>query len=263
MQHRCRKRGISDVDGASLVTSGCYRRFVLQRDVTRERIRQAATELLAAGGREAVSTRAVSAAAGVQPAAIYRAFGDMQGLLDVVAAEGFARYLEQKRALPDDGDPVGALRLGWDLHIGFGIENPTIYVLMFGYRDNRQDRENTAAAKALSILRQLVVRVAQAGLLLVPVDQAVSMIHAAGMGAVLHTLSLPPTDRKKFDTSVLRDALLEHIISTKPSPVADDVRANAVALTTTLAAPGHDIPGGLTAGERLLLTELLNRMASR
>nr|WP_221380270.1 TetR/AcrR family transcriptional regulator [Actinoplanes polyasparticus] len=234
-----------------------------QRDATRERIRQAASELLALGGREAVSTRAVSAAARVQPAAIYRAFGDMQGLLDVVVAEGFARYLDQKRALPDDDDPVGALRAGWDLHVGFGIENPSIYVLMFEYRDNRQDRENTAAAKALAILRQLVVRVARAGVLLVPVDQAVSMIHAAGMGAVLHTLSLPAAERKAFDTSQLRDAILEHIISMKPAPVADDIRTNVITLTTTLATPGYDVPGNLTPGERLLLTELLNRMASR
>ncbi|MCA2212578.1 TetR/AcrR family transcriptional regulator [Jidongwangia harbinensis] len=231
-------------------------------DASRDRIRRAAVDLLAAGGRDAVSTRAVSAAANVQPAAIYRAFGDMQGLLDVVAEETFARYLEQKQVLPDGGDPVSALRSGWDLHVRFGIENPAVYVLIFSYRENRPDRQNTAAATALSVLRRLMVHVAQAGLLVVPVEQAVSTIHAAGMGAVLHALSLPQADRDNFDSSVLRDAVLDRILSTKANPAAGDLRANAVALATTLAAPDRDVPGGLTPGERLLLRELLNRMAS-
>src|SRR4051794_36006940 len=52
----------------------------------RDRILQAAARLLAEGGREAVSTRAVSRAAGVQAPTIYRQFGDMQGLLDAVAS---------------------------------------------------------------------------------------------------------------------------------------------------------------------------------
>ena len=42
-------------------------------------------QLLNDGGREAVSTRAVAAAAGVQPPTIYRQYGDMQGLLSAVA----------------------------------------------------------------------------------------------------------------------------------------------------------------------------------
>ncbi|MEU4559547.1 TetR/AcrR family transcriptional regulator [Actinoplanes sp. NPDC023936] len=232
-------------------------------DPSRDRIRRAAIDLLAAGGRDAVSTRAVAAAANVQPAAIYRAFGDMQGLLDVVAEETFARYLERKQAMPDGGDPVSALRSGWDVHVRFGIENPDVYVLIFGYREDRRDRENTAATTALSVLRRLVVRVAQSGLLVVPVEQAVSTIHAAGMGAVLHALSLPQSDRDDFDSSVLRDAVLDRILNTDANPVAGDLRANAVALATTLAAPDQDVPGGLTPGERLLLRELLNRMASQ
>jgi AcrR family transcriptional regulator len=46
-----------------------------------------------AGGPDAVSTWAVSAAAGVQPPVIYRLFGDKNGLLDAVASYGFESYL--------------------------------------------------------------------------------------------------------------------------------------------------------------------------
>ncbi|HLR84941.1 MAG TPA: helix-turn-helix domain-containing protein, partial [Nocardioidaceae bacterium] len=46
------------------------------RDQTRQRVIEAAIELLARDGRDAVTTRAVADAAGVQAPAIYRLFGD-------------------------------------------------------------------------------------------------------------------------------------------------------------------------------------------
>ena len=45
-------------------------------DNPRRRIVEAAVELLESGGPDAVSTRAVAAAAGMQPPAIYRLFVD-------------------------------------------------------------------------------------------------------------------------------------------------------------------------------------------
>ena len=98
----------------------------------RDRILRAAATLLAEGGREAVTTRAVSAAADAQPPTIYRQFGDMRGLLDAVAADGFARYMEVKVARGETADPVADLRAGWDAHVGFGLANPALYALMYG-----------------------------------------------------------------------------------------------------------------------------------
>ena len=70
-----------------------------QKPDARARILRAATELLATGGRDAVTTRAVSAAAGVQPPTIYRHFGDMQGLFEAVARDmRFERGVELDRA---------------------------------------------------------------------------------------------------------------------------------------------------------------------
>src|SRR3954452_18482594 len=97
---------------------------------TRTRIVTAAAALLADGGRDAVTTRAVAAAAGVQAPTIYRLFGDKTGLLDAVAEHGFQAYLGGKAA--PDGDPVECLRAGWDLHVGFGLANPGLYALMYG-----------------------------------------------------------------------------------------------------------------------------------
>src|SRR4051794_30638029 len=95
-------------------------------DSNRDRMIAAATRLLAEGGREAVSTRAVSAAAGVQAPTIYRLFGDKQGLLDAVAAHGFTTYLNSKTNLKPSADPIEDLRSGWDLHVNFGLTNPAL-----------------------------------------------------------------------------------------------------------------------------------------
>lgn len=89
--------------------------------------------LLESGGRDAVTTRAVADAAGLQPPAIYRLFGDKDGLLDAVAESGFTRFLAAKQqADPAPHDPVGELCNGWDTVVGFGLANPALYALMYG-----------------------------------------------------------------------------------------------------------------------------------
>src|SRR6516162_11398006 len=81
-----------------------------------EKVLEAAADLLSSGGVEAVSTRAVAAAAGVQPPAIYRQFGDKQGLLDAVTGFVLQSYLHNKRRAVVTDDPVQDFRDSWDLH---------------------------------------------------------------------------------------------------------------------------------------------------
>src|SRR5690242_14236128 len=132
-------------------------------DGHRERIVEAATALLADGGPDAVSTRAVATAAGVQPPTIYRLFGDKQGLLDAVVAHGFAAYLATKTAREPLADPVDELRAGWDEHVGLGLANPALYRLMYS-----QPRSGPAVTAAYGILAQRIHRIAEAGRLRVP-----------------------------------------------------------------------------------------------
>ncbi|GAA3351862.1 hypothetical protein GCM10020358_83150 [Amorphoplanes nipponensis] len=115
-------------------------------DGTRERIIAAALDLLTRGGEEAVSTRAVSAAAGVQPPTIYRFFGDKQGLLDAIAVHGLRGYLATKATAAQSDDPVADLRRGWDLHVELGLANPALYTLMYGRP--RTDGAVSAATRA-------------------------------------------------------------------------------------------------------------------
>src|ERR1044071_6000937 len=101
-------------------------------DEARSRILEAALRLIDAGGRDAATTRAVAAAAGVQAPTIYRLFGDKGGLLEAVAEQRLASYVQDKSLREPGPDPVEDLRAGWDLHIGFGLANPAVFSLMHG-----------------------------------------------------------------------------------------------------------------------------------
>src|ERR1700744_1943264 len=123
------------------------------RDRTRARIVEVAAELLATGGRDSVSTRAVALAAGTQAPAIYRLFGDKDGLLEAVAEYGFASYLARKPPVAPTADPVAGLKAGWDLHIDFGLENPALFSLMYDDAAAR-GRPSPAAHASYNLLRQ-------------------------------------------------------------------------------------------------------------
>lgn len=224
-------------------------------DQTRDRIVGVAAELLADGGRAAVSTRAVCARAGVQSPTIYRLFGDMDGLLDAVAAHEFGTYVAGKTARAPGADPVADLRAGWDLHLEFGLAHPTVYALTYG-DPSRSARP--AAVAGLEILAERVRRVAEAGRLRVPQERAVQLLHAAGNGTVLALLAMPVQRRDPGLSELAREAVIAAITVDAPRAAA----AGPVAAAVTLRAALPDLDA-LTASERGLLAEWLDRIADR
>jgi AcrR family transcriptional regulator len=159
----------------------------------RQRVVEAAASLLAEGGSDAVTTRAVATAAGVQPPAIYRFFGDKDGLLEAVAEHGYATFMANKQAQPPLDDPVGDLRAGWDLAVEFGLTNPALYALMYGER--RRGTTSPAFEAGMQILLGRIRRLAETGWLRVDESLAAALIHATARGAVLTWLSLPEERR--------------------------------------------------------------------
>jgi AcrR family transcriptional regulator len=233
----------------------------------RERILRAAARLLAEGGREAVSTRSVSAAAGVQAQTIYRQFGDMQGLLDEVARQGFASYLAGKQANLSSGDAVEQLRRGWDLHVAFGLANPALYRLL--YTDPRPGEGAAVKGEAYDILVRLVTRVAGTGRLRMSVEAAAAMIHAAGIGVTVTLISADAAGLLSEHEGLsenTRDAVLAALIADEQDTAAAESRAergarHAVALKALLDEEDRLRP--FTPAEHLLLTEWLTRLATR
>ncbi len=224
---------------------------------------RAAADLLTRGGRQALSTRAVSAAAGVQAPTIYRQFGDMQGLLDAVARETLAGYVRQMATQEHADDPIEDLRRGWDLHVSFGLANPSAYVLIYG--DPTVMADAPAARDDLAILHGLVSRVAEAGRLQVSISHAVRLLAAAGIGVTLSLIAIPIEERDPQLSAAMRDAVFAAITIAPTSDSAPDsvsvpgrVSARAVALRAVL----DEATGVLSLAERHLLDEWLDRLAS-
>lgn len=222
----------------------------------RTRILEVADQLLAEGGRDAVTTRAVCAAAGIQAPTLYRQFSDMDDLLDQVAVTAFDRYITIKSAIPQTDDPVADLRAGWNAHIAFGLENPHHYLLMYG-RPVEGSRGRTVD-RATSLLRGLVERIAVAGRLTMPVDAAVHLLHAAGSGLTIDLIQTPSAERDLSLADRMAEAVFAAITIAEPS-APPDLAARAVSLLALL-----ELDGDLyTPGERALLVELLHRAAER
>lgn len=155
---------------------------------------RAAAELLRTGGIDAVSTRAVAAAAGVQPPLIYRQFGNKQGLLDAVSSFVFDEYLRQKRSVVATSvDPLHDLKMLWDLHVEFGLTYPHCYLL--GYVRPGQTNAATRGAKTRRLLVELVTRLGEQGRLGVSVERAAGLIYSAALGVVVTLIPVPPEER--------------------------------------------------------------------
>ena len=232
----------------------------------RDRILRAATELLASGGRDAVTTRAVSAAAGVQPPTIYRHFGDMQGLFEAVARNTLATYAREKGLRPPTNDPVEDLRRSWDIHIAFSLAHPDVFALL--YSAPSVDAYRPLINEGVALLQGLVARVAEAGRLRVDVPHATNMIHAAGTGVGLTLAAAPPDERDTQLSETVREAILAAITvptsagapkrESDAASAAERVAVHAVALRALLT----EAPSVLSTAEQQLLSDWLDRLAA-
>ena len=215
----------------------------------RETIVEVAAQLLREHGPAAVTTRAVAAAAGAQAPTIYRLFGDKDGLLDAVAEHVFATYVAGKALAAETDDPVADLRAGWDTQLGFSLANPGLHALL---SEPGRGARSPAVAAGIEVLRARVHRVAVAGRLRVSERRAVELVHSAGTGAVLTLLGQPPESRDLGLVDAMWDAVAAAVLTDAPARPGDESAAVA------FRAVAPDLPG-LTAAERALLTEWLDR----
>ena len=219
------------------------------RDAVRTRLVEVAAHLLATEGPDAVTTRSVAVAAGVQAPTIYRLFGDKNGLLDAVAEHGFASYVAQKPPVDTGDDPVADLRAGWDLHVGFGLANPALFRLMHTAKRTPEGQATIDAGTA--VLRRRVARVARAGRLRVPERRAVALIHAAGTGVVFALLDEPDDTLADLTWQAVCTTVLTDARAPKPAaPVT-------AAVTLRAALPDLTV---FTAAESALLGDWLDRI---
>lgn len=171
---------------------------------TKARILEVAAALVAQSPNGDVSTRAVCEAAGVGAPALYRHFGDKEGLLSAVVDSGWEKYLATKRARRPGTDPVQDLRDGWDTHTQFALQNPNLYRLM---NSPAMRTPPAAALESHQILTSDLQRAAEQGKLRLTPELAAQIIMSANVGVALMLVSRPATFTDKTVSRRVRDAV--------------------------------------------------------
>ncbi len=222
----------------------------------RRRIIMATVDLIAAGGRDAATTRAIAASASVQAPAIYRLFGDKRGLMDAVIEHGFSHYVAQKGVQDPHPDPLQDLSDGWDAHVAFCLANPGLFTVMTG--DPHPRAPSYQAGEA--VLRRRVHAVAKTSRLQMTEDRAVALLQSVAHGTVLTLLGQPAAHRDPGLLHVARDAVILAMVG----PQAPDADMETAGVRGAAAGLRALLPGtkALSLGETHLMEELLDRIAN-
>jgi AcrR family transcriptional regulator len=125
------------------------------------RLLRAAAELLAKSAGAAVSTRQITQLAGGTAPTLYHHFGDKEGLFDAVVAAGFEEYVAGERDFAPSGQPLEDIRRMWDNHVQFGLNQPELYLVMFG--NIRPESRPAIVADAEGLLEEMLNKAAAAG----------------------------------------------------------------------------------------------------
>ena len=99
---------------------------------TRAQLRAAAEELVAVGGADALSVRAVAEEAGTTTRAVYSVFGSKQGLVAELAQVAFEWLYDAIDELPETDDPAADLiAVGTEVVRRLVVERPALYRIAF------------------------------------------------------------------------------------------------------------------------------------
>lgn len=138
-----------------------------EREEIRTRILDAARELFAAEGVEAVTMRRIAERIEYSPTAIYFHFRDKDALLAELCDCDFRTFAQQFIEIAKIPDPVERLKAAGRAYVAFGLENQSHYRLMFMTPklanaktdfSNKGNPEEDAYAFLKGIVSELVAR---------------------------------------------------------------------------------------------------------
>lgn len=133
---------------------------------TEAAIYEAARDILAEGGLEALSMRALAARVGTTPTAIYHYFQNKEELVQRVVVRGFREFESRLRGAIDD-HAVGSLdRLAaiGEAYLRFAIEHEQYFKITFGIQAGcPRELDDVPARGGYDVLRQCVVDAMEVG----------------------------------------------------------------------------------------------------
>lgn len=118
-----------------------------ERQEVRDKILDAARDLFATQGFEAVTLRKVAEAIEYAPAAIYGHFKDKEELVRTLCLADFDELVRNIIPLAEIGDPIERIRRLGHAYVRFAITHPNHYRLMFMYRAQLEPDEDALARK--------------------------------------------------------------------------------------------------------------------
>ncbi|MEZ5144664.1 MAG: TetR/AcrR family transcriptional regulator [Acidimicrobiales bacterium] len=126
----------------------------------------AADDLLAEGGPDALTVRAIAERAGTSTMGVYTHFGGKDGVVDALFVEGFHRLSAAMRRVRRTADPLADLRRCAHAYRRNALDNPTHYAVMFerpvpGHEPS--DEAKTAALESLGLLEARIQQGVDAG----------------------------------------------------------------------------------------------------
>ncbi|MDD3763741.1 MAG: TetR/AcrR family transcriptional regulator [Nevskiales bacterium] len=142
---------------------GRPRRSADQASEMRRRVIEAARCLFAEHGFEAVSMRRIAAASGCAPMTLYGYFRSKNEILRYIWEAFFDEVFERvNRAVAASASPVGRLRSASATYLGYWIEHPDRYRMVYLNQDEAADGEGyyvdaSPVLERFEIFRELIV----------------------------------------------------------------------------------------------------------
>lgn len=227
------------------------------------RLLRAAAELLANSAGASVSTRQITQLAGVSAPTLYHHFGDKEGLFDAVVSAGFEEYVAGERDFAPSGQPLVDIRRMWDNHVQFGLNQPELYLVMFG--NIRPESRPAIVADAEALMEEMLNKAAAAGQLSVQPREAARSILAANVGVTLMLIAEAVAERNLDLSTMTRDAMIFAVSSEQAEQGSAEASGKssvvvaAIALNAALQASHSD---QLSSSELKLFLEWLHRIST-
>jgi AcrR family transcriptional regulator len=178
----------------------------------RDSLLAAALAIAITDGVDAVSTRAVCYAVGVQAPTLYHHFGDRAGLIRAVVDRAFEEYFTRKDiAVLAGSTPEQELAAGWDTHVAFARAYPGLYPAMYPLSGQQSSQLKRSAA----LLQTGFDRLAREGALApgITAHLADAALRAALRGVAHAVAAEPNSPNNQLLSATVRDAVISRLLT--------------------------------------------------
>jgi AcrR family transcriptional regulator len=154
----------------------------------RDRVLQAAVDMLTTGGVAGFTTRKIAEGAGTSTPAVYELFGDKAGLVRELFFEGFRMLYRRLDDIATSADPRADMMAVMPVLREFARDNPALSRLMFSrafaeFDPGPSERQAGAAVREFIVAR--VRRCADAGIIAGDPDDIAHILLALAQGLIL------------------------------------------------------------------------------